>query len=484
MSNRRNRFSLSLVRKNDSLKSPIGNQPRSSSNERDISTHSVCSTPLNTRKRSISLKCSPPVPYECDHSPLPMSQDTSNIISGVSWAWNSPQRVLANDYRHRKKPLSNSNQIKEPESSRMYRRRACDKLTGFYRFQSELKLLQERHEPSEMKKPVSCSSMQLVSPASPQCSPDRGRLFAYKNEDKTSIIARCSVASDSFNKSDLDYLLIQTSQAVDCDESTIDIYDVEKPLSCSSARGELRTSSPPSKGYKLQHRNSLKAKSCESFISENRISPNQSESFNNSNIDKILLQASQAVEQQVNTTVILPKQSNLEQTEKQTAKSKNFFKSRTTDNFESNSDDSFPESELELLLQHAEFPETIQINNESTACIKTPGNNSIVSWKNRNLLTRHKSMPESPSNKMADSRTSRGSNAKWNMQNGSVMFLPNEIDRGTSLEATKTAARKCSKEEIEQKRQEALKRQASRLKRLMQGNHSQSEATLFNSKRT
>ncbi|XP_065086661.1 uncharacterized protein LOC135708466 [Ochlerotatus camptorhynchus] len=497
MSNRRSRFSLSLVRRSESPKSPIG--------ELNISTDSGCSTPRNTRKRGNSFKSDSPVPYECDHSPIPMSQDASNLVSGVSWAWNSPKRAIANDHRLRQKPLSSSNQIsyKDPESSRSYRKIGSDKLTGFYRFQSELKLLQERDEPTsdpfEVQKTLSCSSMQVVPPTSPPPSPDGDNLFLIKNPNnktsakkqrRESLIVKPRVSSevsDSFNNSDFDNLLLQASQAVERDESTSDTFEVKKTLSCSSMQVIPPTSPPPSPdGGKLQHKNVNKKTSA------------RVHSFNNSDLDNLLMQASQAVEHQFDATVILPKRPNLTTLtaeEQQPEKSRNFFKSRTTENFDSNSDDSFPESELELLLQHVVLPGTTKINSETTLDNKDSKKPSVGYLSKSSLLTRHKSMPESPSHKITNSRTR---NTKTGVQsplsissssNGSVMFVPNENDvvviasssGSLSLASSSTTdpARKCSKEEIEQKRQEALKRQASRLKRLMQGNHSQSDATIF-----
>lgn len=515
MSTRRSRFSLSLVRRSESPMSPVGDRTRSSTSEHNISAGSGCSTPLNTRKRGNSLKSDSPVSYESDHSPIPMSQDERNLVSGVSWAWNSPKRAVADDNRFRPKPLSSKNQIsyKDSESSRSYRKRASDKLTGFYRFQSELKRLEERDEPTsgqfEVKKTLSCSSMQVLPPTSPPPSPDRDNLFVIRNakQRRESLIVKPKVsseASDSFNNSDFDTLLLQASQAVERDESTSDTLEMNKTLSCSSMQVVPPTSPPPSPDRDtLQHKiankkTSVNTQKRESLVFKPRLASEQSDSFNNSDLDNLLLQASQAVEQQFDSTVTRPKRPNLTPNtaqEQQPEKRRSFFKSKTTDNFDSNSDDSFPEAELELLLQHVALPGPT--NNQDS---KNPPSNG--SSRKSGLLTRHKSMPESPRHKMIqEGKTNRSSNVKWNTKagaqspisitsssSGSVLFVPNENNvvviasssGGSLLASSNTSSssgptKKCSKEEIEQKRQEALKRQASRLKRLMQGNHSRSE---------
>lgn len=375
------------------------------------------------------------MPYECDNSPIALSQDASNIVSGVSWAWNSPKRAVANNHRLRPKPLSSNNQIsyKDSESSRSIRKRVSDKLTGFNRFQSELKLLQDRDEPTSdpfvVKKTLSCASMQALPPTSPPPSPDTDNLFLNKNANITkkqrreSLIFKPRVgsdASDSFNNSDFDNLLLQASQAVERDESTNDKYKVKKPLNCST-EVVPPTSPPPSPdGGKLQHKNvnkktSVRTQRRESSIFKPKHGSKLSDSFNNSDLDNLLLQASQAAEKQFDAKVTLPKQSNMTPVtqEQQPEKHRSFFKSRTTDNFDSNSDDSFPESELDVLFQHVALPGSTKMNHEST------DKPSVGYSRKSSLLTRHKSMPESPSQKMAaDSMTSRSSNAKWNMKTG------------------------------------------------------------------
>lgn len=507
MSTRRSRFSLCLVRRSESPKSPIDDRTRSSTSERSIPTDSGCSTPLNTRKNGSKTNGDSPLAYELDHSPIPMSQGASNLVSGVSWAWNSPKRAVPNDHRVHLKPLSSNNQTsyKDLESSRSYQKKTSSKLTGFHRFQSELKLLQEQDEssddPFKAKKTLSCASIQVVPPTSPPPSPEGSNLFLIKNaHKKTSALdslVKSTEASNSFNNSDFDNLLLQASQAAERDESTSDKSQVKETLSCTSMQVIPPTSPPPSPDLQREITNKETLKKTQRRESHMFKTVNGSDSFNNSDLDNLLLQASQAVEKQFDATDKLPKRANLTLStaqEQQYVKRRSFFKSMTTDNFNSNSDDSFPEVELELLIGASK---TI---GESTVDGKNSEKHSEGYSRKNKILTRHKSMPESPSHKIVNSKSS---NAKWktgaqsptsisSSSNGSVTLVPNENDMivinsssgGSSTASATTTAppRKCSKEEIEQKRQEALKRQASRLKRLMQGNHSQSEAPFFKSR--
>lgn len=526
MSIRRSRFSLCLVRRSESPKSPIGDRTRSSACEDNISTDSGCSTPLSTRKSRSSFKGDSPGENEGDYSPIPMTQDATNVVSGVSWAWNSPKRAILNDRRANPKPLGSSNRIsyKDSESSsRSYKKRTASKLSGFQRFQSELKLLQESDESSngdiyEVKNTVSCASMQVVPPSSPPPSPDEKNAFLgraaskkasakkQKRESFFKPMGQQSSASDSFNSSDFDTLLLQASQAVERDESTSDKSEVKDTLSCTSMQVLPPTSPPPSPDGGISKIISENTQKHESPIHK----PSH-DSFNNSDLDNILLLASQAVEKQLDPGVKLSKRPNLNpvtnQEQQPVVKRRSFFKrSTTTDNLNNSttSDDSFPDAEFDLLMKEVVLPAARAKTNNSEG-LQREGSKDLEKHSDSGysrLLTRHKSMPESPSNKILNS-TSIG--ARWkrgapaavlssSSSNGSVTLVPKENDvvvipssgggSSTSSATTGTTVvpKKCSKEEIEQKRQEALKRQASRLRRLMQGNHSQSEATFFQSK--
>lgn len=439
MSSRRSRFSLSLVRRSESPMSPIGDRTRSSISELDITTSSGCSTPLNTRKRSSSTKGDSPLFNDNDQSPIPMSQDASNVVTGVSWAWNSPKRTVAPSRRLRPKPLADRTIIsnKDPDFSRSNRKKITRKLTGFYRFQSELKLLQERDRSLEAQRTPSTSSIQVVPPTSPPPSPDKDNAFVMRHHRV------------------------------------------------------LRTNTPTTKKTFFKHNPTSVA----------------SDSFNDSELDNLLLQASQAVERQSSVSNALFNQpvTSTAATEKRSEKRRSFFKSKTTDNFDGNSDDSLADTELESLLA--------QLNPETGKSSKPAGeitqkNKATVESRNsktKGLLTRHKSMPESPSRKVVESssRINKMKNAKdkslqspvtiSSASSGSITLVPTQSEvllvssphssstKSNSSSSKLQPTRVCSKEEIEQKRQEALKRQACRLKRLMQGNHSQGNEKFFKS---
>nr|XP_029724694.1 cell wall protein RBR3 [Aedes albopictus] len=421
MNTRRSR--LSLVRRSESPMSPIGDRTRSSTSELDI-TSSCCSTPLNTRKRSSSFKRDSPIFNGNDQSPMPMSQDASNVVTGVSWAWNSPKRAVVPDHRLRSKPLTSRNVIsnKDPDFSRSNRKKITRKLTGFHRFQTELKLLQERDETLETVKTPSSSSMEVVPPTSPPPSPDKGNLF--------------------------------------------EVY-----------QHKVTNADPPSEKKAL-------------FFKPNPTSV-ASDSFNDSELDNLLLKASQAVEKQPSVRTAATNQA-VTASEKP-EKRRSFFKSKTADNFDGNSDDSLADAELELLLAqiHPQIGQPVEIAGEVTQ------NNSAIteSSKAKGLLTRHKSMPESPSRRIIESRSSNIEYVKDKVPQSSItvsstssgsvicistkheaVVIPSSNGSTTTSNPSSTKQQPvtvCSKEEIEQKRQEALKRQACRLKRLMQGNHSQ-----------
>lgn len=441
MSSRRSRLSLSLVRRSESPMSPIGDRTRSSISEVDVTLSSGCSTPLNTRKRGNSIKTDSPVLNDNEHSPIIMSQDASNVVTGVSWAWNSPKRAITADHKSRSKPLTNRNIIsnKDPDFSRSYRMKTTRKLTGFHRFQNELKLLQERDEPNnDMEKTSSCSSMKVVPPTSPPPSPDK--------------------------------------------ESGFVMYQ----------RKVTKTDTPSTSKTKASP-----------FFKPNPTSV-ASDSFNDSELDNLLLQASQAIEITSSESVGPPKDKILE---KQPEKRRSFFKSKTTDNFDGNSDDSLADTDLDLLLAQMIPPPGVSVEAAADNSKSSP---KPCNSKTKGLLTRHKSMPESPSRKITESTThsSRSSNMKYAKDNapqspvtvssassGSIIFVPTKAEvvsvpssscssKSSSSSSTGLPpVQVCSKEEIEQKRQEALKRQAHRLKRIMQGNHSQGDAKFFKSRK-
>lgn len=453
MSTRRGRLNLSLVRRSESPKSPIGDRTRSSISEFNTSTDSGCSTPLNTRKRSSTYSDGSPVAYDNDSPAVPMSQDTSNLISGVAWAWNSPKRAIVNEYRQRPRPLLNNNIIsnKDPDFSRAHRKKATERLTGFYKFQSDLKLLQESEESQDsefdLEKKESCTSIKVHPPTSPPPSPGSENVFI------------------SF---------------------------------CCPKDPEEQT---PVKPRRSGHSHLLKSDS-------QRV---QSDSFNDSELDYLLLKASQAVEKNVELVDILdsPDKWSKAAKEKQPEKRRSFFKRHTTDNFDSASDGLLDDSDLDaFLIEATQMVESANTGNVPSNGDKNMKETTSFSSRKSGGLTRHKSMPESPSQKLTGS--SRIISTKWSSKRlpqspisvtsssnaSSVLFVrpKHDVIVVSSSDSASTISshtsslpaqppRKCTKEEIEQKRQEALKRQqASRLKRLIPGNSSQSDPQVANTK--
>lgn len=398
MSSRGTRFRLSLVRRSESPKSPVVERSRSSINEHDVNRSIGCSTPLNTRKRNNFRKCESPLFPDNEQSPIPMSQE-GNVVTGVSWAWNSPKRAIISDRRLRAKPLTNRNTVSNRNTDMRSKKshKTIRKLTGFHKFESELKLLQDEKTPS-------CSPVKSFPSETPPLSPDKGDIIVMYQNTNTPLTKKTkSVTSDSFNDSELDNLLLQASQTVEI-QSTVLSGLTKQPA------------------------------------------PNP---------------------------------------EKEPVKRRSLVKSKTTDNFDSNIDDSFADNELDsLLAQIEQQPELFsEAKGESTQ-------NTTANLRTKGLLMRHKSMPESPSRKLTVPvlLNSLGRGLQHQGDNASQLFTTGSIissDFGTSSapSAALQPARVCSKEEIEHKRQEALKRQACRLKRLMQGNHSQGDAIFFQSKK-
>ncbi|XP_058825810.1 uncharacterized protein LOC131685840 [Topomyia yanbarensis] len=366
MSSRRSRFSLSLVRRSESPKSPIGDRARSTCGL-DSSAGFSYSTPQSRRQRS-SYKNESPATYDCENSPIPMSQDINNSISGVAWAWNSPKRAVASNLR--KRPLACQIFVsnKDSEFSSGQSGRSTSHLTGFYKFQSELKMLQA-NETDDADLEQKNLSIDVIAPASPPSSPG-----IEKEEPK---IPK-SFQTDSFNDSELDCLLLQASQAIERKKS----HEKCRPL---------------------------REKSVPTFTQgkENKL-----------------------------------------------GKERSLFKSRTTEDFDLNSDELLNDSDSDSFLLKAS-----QMIEESVTK-NVPGSNS----RRVSTLTRHRSMPESPSPKVNSPGCSN--RAKRLPRDVVVSVRPSE-------DVPSSDRRQCTKREIEQKRQDALKRlQASRLNKLRQGNHS------------
>lgn len=412
--NRKSRLNLSLVQRSESPKSPNrtilpGNETRS------IDRSSECNTTPNTRKRSSLPNDGSPTLHDYDQSPLPLSQDTSNVVTGVSWAWNSPKRaIVLSEIRQRSKPLSvHNNIIKVPEFPRIERKNPVQRLTGFYKFQSELKLLQESESRLAADEQHSVarnnSSMIVCLPGSSQSS---------ENE---SIPASCFET--------------ETEQLEPADSrSSLKVHPPNSPKSelkdCSISCPNTATTNPGDN-------NTLVKRGLPSNIDM------QSDFFNDSVLDGLLMQASQAAEKTSDET---NESSSVETISSSdiAPQRKSFFKSRTVD-LDGTTSDSLDDSDLDLFLIEAskmmentvKVPE-VQKQYDSNASKKFSG------------LSRHKSMPVSP------------------RPNNNVAFPVHTEASSTQQKGVSQASRLCSKEEIEQKRQEALKRQqARRLNRLM-----------------
>lgn len=155
-------------------------------------------------------------------SPIAMSQDTSNIVTGVSWAWHSPKRTIPEECRPKPRPLLASNNMFPPKEPDL-RKKTTGRLVGFYKFQEELKKIQlEAAKESQSKQ----AEVKLASPESPNGTDlfdSFGDMEADSVAAPTVIAAEvqhpvdspCLAAIDSFNDSAFDSLLLQASQAAE-----------------------------------------------------------------------------------------------------------------------------------------------------------------------------------------------------------------------------------------------------------------------------
>lgn len=379
--NRKNRLNLSLVRKSESPKSPV--QDRSSVTE----VTSECNTPLNSRKRSSTFSDGSPVMNDYD-SPILMSQDTSNLVTGVSWAWNSPKRSIPEECR-RPRPLLASNNILPPKEPDL-RKQTTERLVGFYKFQMELQKIQLEAQQNADKE---CQKKVEVKPPSPK-SPNGSDLF------------------DSFGETD-----------TNGDPPTNVVVADEPPLN------------PP-------------------YLA-------QIDSFNDSAFDSLLLQASQAAEKKSENALDAATASN-EGSDSTPVKRKSFFKSRTINDLDSIAVNDLLNDSTDFCLIEASQMVEGNLNNLDNKTTAEPS-----SSKKTNSLTRHKSLPASPSQKVTKNPEEPSLRSKFDAN-----FLNSDSSSraATSRDLTSSSAqpvRLCTKEEIEQKRQEALKRQqARRLNRL------------------
>ncbi|XP_055586339.1 uncharacterized protein LOC129739005 isoform X3 [Uranotaenia lowii] len=422
MTSRRGRLNLSLIRQPvDSPKSPIKNNPNSKTGESNYIMESSCSTPLNTRKRSTKTNDGSPLAHDSECSPaFLLSQDTSNVVSGVSWAWNSPKRAsLVESKSIRPRPLmmqNNATSTYEAEFSRAQKKKITERLKGFNKFQTELKIMQESEMKTHMNvnNPIEdCSSIVIHRPHAKNCSEEQN-IFV------------------SFSKS-----------IADCNKVKLSTFENEENVSNDTLVPKFDDSL---KSVKM-------------------------DSFNDSDLDIMLLES---IEKQSALKVEKVPKGKPE-------KRKSLIKSRTMDDVGRLNDVTLNDSDFDSLLieasQMAEVAVTVNCNEDSE---NTCRNNS----KKATSLIRHKSMPESPSHiKVHVSAKTLEHNyldipriAKLGevpCSSNSLETAPDSSDR-----QPQTEKRKCTKEEIEQKRQEALKRQqARRLKIQMQEEISQSEDT-------
>lgn len=381
--NRKNRLNLSLVRKSESPKSPV--QDRSSVTE----VTSECNTPLNSRKRSSTISDGSPVLNDYD-SPILMSQDTSNLVTGVSWAWNSPKRTIPEECRPKPRPLLASNNILPPKEPDL-RKQTTERLVGFYKFQMELKKIQLE---AQQNADNDCQQKVEVKPPSPK-SPNGSDLF------------------DSFGETD-----------TNGDPPTTVVFPDETPVN------------PP-------------------YLA-------QMDSFNDSAFDSLLLQASQAAEKKSENVLDTATTSN--EGSVSTPKRKSFFKSRTINDLDSIAVNDLLNDSTDFCLIEASQMVEGNLNNFDN---KTTAEQS--SSKKTNSLTRHKSLPASPSQKVPTTKNPEAPSLRSNFDANFINSDSSsraEISHGLTCSSPQPV-RLCTKEEIEQKRQEALKRQqARRLNRL------------------
>lgn len=378
--NRKNRLNLSLVRKSESPKSPV--QDRSSVAE----ATSECNTPINSRKRSSTFSDGSPVMNDYD-SPILMSQDTSNIVTGVSWAWNSPKRTIPEECRPKPRPLLASNNILPPKEPDL-RKQTTERLVGFHKFQLELKKIQMEAQQNANKE-----CQQKAIEAKPPSSPNGSDLF------------------DSFGETDAN----------------------DDPPPAADAANEPLVNP--------------------SYLA-------QIDSFNDSAFDSLLLQASQVAEKKSHNVLDIATTSN-EGPDKTPIKRKSFFKSRTINDLDSVAVNDLLNDSTDFCLIEASQMVEGNLNNLDHKTTAEP-----TSSKKTNSLTRHKSLPASPSQKVPSTINPEVPSSKFDTN-----FLNSDSSSKAAtsqgLASTPQPVRLCTKEEIEQKRQEALKRQqARRLNRL------------------
>lgn len=380
--NRRNRLNLSLVRKSESPKSPV--QDRSSVTE----VISECNTPLNSRKRSSTISDGSPVLNDYD-SPILMSQDTSNMVTGVSWAWNSPKRTIPEDCRPKPRPLLASNNILPPKEPDL-RKQTTERLVGFYKFQMELKKIQ----------------------LEAQQNPDQDVQQKFEVKSPSPKLINDPNLLDSFGETN-------TSG----DPQTAAVAD-EPPVN------------PPF--------------------------PAQIDSFNDSAFDSLLLQASQAAETKSQNVLDTATTSN-EGSDSIPVKRKSFFKSRTINDLDSINVNDLLNDSIDFCL--IEASQMVEGNMQHNHDHKTTAEQS--SSKKTSSLTRHKSLPASPSQKVPATKKPEATSVRSKCD---ANFLNSDSSSRAAtshgLSSSPQPVRLCTKEEIEQKRQEALKRQQVRLNRL------------------
>lgn len=382
--NRRKRLNLSLIRKSESPKSPV--QDRSTVPE----ITSECNTPLNSRKRSSTFSDGSPVMNDYD-SPILMSQDTNNMVTGVSWAWNSPKRTIPEECRPKPRPLLASNNILPPKEPDL-RKQTTERLVGFYKFQMELKKIQLEAQQNADK-----DSQQKVIDVKPPppSSPNGSDLF------------------DSFGETDVN----------DDPPSTVVVAD-----------------EPPANPPHLA----------------------QFDSFNDSAFDTLLLQASQIAEKKSQNVLDTAKTSN-ESSDNTPIKRKSFFKSRTINDLDSVAVNDLLNDSTDFCLIEASQMVEGNLNNLDHKTTAEPS-----SSKKTNSLTRHKSLPASPSQKEPSTKNPEAPSLSSKFD--ANLLKTNSFSRTATsqgLTSSPQPVRLCTKEEIEQKRQEALKRQqARRLNRL------------------
>ncbi|XP_053688596.1 uncharacterized protein LOC128737876 [Sabethes cyaneus] len=367
---------------------------RSSASEPSNGTTPNCSSPRSKPRYSFYKDDS--LTQEGGESPtIPLSQDSVNMVTGVTWAWNSPKRTTATVKQKRPRNLLRSNVNKNSDSTRIQRKKS---LTGFYKFQSDLKLLQ-----------------------------DTDRSFDGPKLEKEKLSISIPVSKIPFPN------------------------NVNKCNSCYVA--DKTQINVPHKGW-------------------------QFDSFNDSDLNRLLVQATQKADNHSHKTVQTPTGYQLPtdeaNKENNTEKRKSFVKNRTADNLDLKFE-LLNDSENDVFLIEA----SQKIESSDISTNKMLEETTSVS-KRVNALTRHKSMPESTSSKVCSSRIPQrlnyspedsisvsASETTTYCTVGAVLPTVSNI----SISSMQHPIRRCTKEEIEQKRQDALKRlQERRLKQLVRQN--------------